>query len=48
VHAGYQPHDGDAEQAERAYTDLDKFIGDRLRAKAKKYPAALRAKLGEP
>ena len=36
VHAGYQPHDGDAEQAERAYLDLDDFLDQRLRAKAKK------------
>jgi Apea-like HEPN len=48
VHAGYQPHDGDAEQAERAYLDLDKFIDQRLQANAKKYPEALRAKLREP
>jgi len=46
VHGGYQPHDGDAEQAERAYTDVDQFIDDRLQAKEKKYPAALRAKMG--
>jgi tetratricopeptide (TPR) repeat protein len=46
VHGGYQPHDGDAEQAERAYADVDQFIDDRLQAKEKKYPAALRAKLG--
>jgi hypothetical protein len=48
VHAGYQPHDGDAEQAERAYLDLDHFLDQRLKAKAKKYPEALRAKAGQP
>jgi tetratricopeptide (TPR) repeat protein len=46
VHGGYQPHDRDAEQAENAYVDVDQFIDDRLQAKEKKYPAALRAKLG--
>jgi hypothetical protein len=48
VHAGYQPNDGDAEQAERAYLDLDQFIDQRLQARARKYPEALRAKASLP
>ncbi len=48
VHGGYQPHDGDAERAEKAYVDLDHFIDQRLKAKAKKYPEALRVKETEP
>jgi Apea-like HEPN len=47
VHAGYLPHDGDAEQAERAFSDFDKFLEHRLTASAKKYPGALYAKTGE-
>ena len=46
VHAGYLPHDGDAEQAELAFSDFDSFVEQRLTAKAKKYPVALRAKTG--
>lgn len=47
VHGGYQPHDGDAEKAERAYVGLERFVDERLRAKAKQYPATLSAKLGK-
>ena len=45
VHGGYQPHDGDAEQADRAYLDLDGFIDGRLQAKSKRYPNTLKAKM---
>jgi tetratricopeptide (TPR) repeat protein len=47
VHGGHQPHDGDAEKAERAYIDLERFVDERLRAKGKRYQATLSAKLGE-
>ena len=47
VHGGYQPHDGDAEKAESAYLNLERYVDDRLRAKGKRYPATLSAKLGE-
>lgn len=47
VHGGYQPHDGDAERAERAYINLERFVDDRLRAKKMQYPSTLSAKLGE-
>ncbi|MBV8990951.1 MAG: sel1 repeat family protein [Solirubrobacterales bacterium] len=47
VHGGYQPHDGDAEKAERAYFNLERFIDERLRAKGKQYPATLSARRGE-
>jgi hypothetical protein len=48
VHGGYQPHDGDAEQAERAYRDLDGFIDERLKTKPKRYPQTLKAKMRKP
>jgi Tfp pilus assembly protein PilF len=47
VHGGYQPHDGDAEKAERAYINLERFVDERLRTKKTQYPATLSAKLGE-
>ncbi len=46
IHAGYLPHGGDAEQAERAFVRFDRFLNDRLQATKKKYPGALRARLG--
>lgn len=46
AHDGYQPHDGDAEKAENAYAALEGFVDERLRAKGKRYPATLSAKLG--
>ena len=45
THAGYQPHDGDAEVAERAFSVLDELIDDRLKAVTKRYPGASAAKL---
>jgi tetratricopeptide (TPR) repeat protein len=47
VHGGYRPHDEDAEKAERAYLNLERYVDERLRAKGKQYPATLSAKLGE-
>lgn len=43
VHAGYLPHDGDAEKAERAFEGLDKFVRERLHTRAKRYPMAVAA-----
>jgi hypothetical protein len=48
VHAGYLPHDGDAEQAEEAFIGFDDFLNSRLRTKAANFPNAARAKLGLP
>ena len=48
VHAGYLPHDGNAEQAERAFSDFDAFLEQRLKTRAKKYPGALSAKTCKP
>jgi hypothetical protein len=45
IHAGYQPHDGDAEHAESAFVGFDQFLESRLQANRRKYPEALRAKL---
>lgn len=47
AHGGYQPTDGDAERAESAYEGLERFVDERLRARRKRYPASLIAKLGE-
>jgi hypothetical protein len=47
VHAGYLPHDGDAEQAETAYTEFDQVLEERLRVVAKTYPRTLLAKVGK-
>jgi hypothetical protein len=44
IHAGYLPHDGDAEQAEQAFNALDGFLNDRLQTKTSDFPGALRAK----
>jgi hypothetical protein len=44
VHAGYLPHGGDADQAEHAYENLENFLDERLRAKAKRYPSAFKAR----
>lgn len=46
IHAGYLPHDGDAERAEQAFNALDDFLNDRLQKKESDYPRALRAKQG--
>ncbi len=43
VHAGYLPHDGDAEKAERAYERLEGFLRERIRTRAKRYPSAIGA-----
>lgn len=45
VHAGHLPHDGDAEEAEAAFVEFDRFLDSQLRSKAKKFPRATRAKL---
>ena len=44
VHSGYLPHDGDAEQAERAFEGLERFLDERLETKARRYPSALTAR----
>jgi hypothetical protein len=44
VHSGYLPHDGDAEQAERAFEGFEKFLDERLATKAKRYPSAVAAR----
>jgi hypothetical protein len=41
VHLGYLPHDGDAEQAEHAFEGLERFLDQRLQARAERYPSAL-------
>jgi hypothetical protein len=46
IHAGYLPHDGDAELAEAAFVDFDQFLDERLKAKGKKYPRSFLAKVG--
>ncbi|MDQ6949195.1 MAG: hypothetical protein M3256_23790, partial [Actinomycetota bacterium] len=46
IHTGYLPHDGDAETAEFAFAEFDRFLDERLRAKGKEYPRALLAKVG--
>jgi hypothetical protein len=46
IHAGYLPHDGDAEQAEQAFNALDEFLNDRLQEKKSVFPGALRSKRG--
>lgn len=43
VHAGYLPHDGDAEKAERAFEGLEGFLRERLQTRAKRYPSAVSA-----
>jgi hypothetical protein len=43
VHAGYLPHDGDAEKAERAFEGLEGFVRERLQTRAKRYPTAVGA-----
>lgn len=48
VHAGHPPHDGDAEEAEAAFVELDRFLDHQLRSKAKRFPKAARAKLEGP
>jgi len=45
IHAGYLPHDGDAELAQTAFIGFDQFLDTRLRANRRKYPEAFRAKL---
>jgi hypothetical protein len=45
THGGYQPHDGDAEAAERAFFGLHEFLDDRLNAVSSSYPGAAAAKL---
>jgi hypothetical protein len=46
LHAGYQPHDGDAEEAESVFSSLEAFLEERLRANLRSYPRTLLAKLG--
>jgi hypothetical protein len=46
LHAGYQPHDGDAEEAESVFVRLEAFLEERLRVNLKSYPRTLLAKLG--
>jgi len=41
VHAGYMPHDGDSESAERAFERLEGFVRERLQTRAKRYPTAV-------
>ncbi len=48
VHAGYLPHDGDADEAEAAFVEFDRFLDYQLRSKAKQFPRAARAKLEGP
>lgn len=47
VHAGYLPHDGDADEAQAAFADFDRFVDDRLKSRATRFPQAARAKLEE-
>jgi hypothetical protein len=44
VHGGYLPHGGDADRAERAFEDLEEFLGQRLQTRAKRYPSAVGAR----
>jgi hypothetical protein len=46
LHAGYYPHDGDAEEAEKAFLALERFVEERLRQKQKAFPRTLLAKVG--
>lgn len=46
LHAGYYPHDGDAEEAEKAFLVIDRFLEERLREKQKVFPRTLLAKVG--
>jgi len=46
LHTGYQPHDGDADQAEAAFVGLVTFLEERLWANHKRFPRTLLAKLG--
>jgi hypothetical protein len=48
VHAGYLPHDGDAEEAEAAFVEFDRFLNNQLKSRAKQFPRAARAKLEGP
>ncbi len=48
VHAGHLPHDGDAEEAEAAFVEFDRFLDCQLRSKAKQFPRAARSKLEGP
>jgi hypothetical protein len=43
VHAGYLPHDGDAERAERAFKGLEGFVRERLERQARRYPTTVEA-----
>lgn len=43
MHAGYLPHDGDAEKAERAFEGLEGFVRERLGRRATRYPTAVAA-----
>ena len=43
VHAGYLPHDGDSEKAERAFEGLEGFVRERLGTRARRYPTAVGA-----
>lgn len=45
VHAGYLPHDGDADEAEAAFSTFDRFLDKQLKSRAKRFPEAARAKL---
>jgi len=46
LHAGYQPHDGDSEEAEKAFLELEKFVEERLWHNHKEFPRTLLVKLG--
>lgn len=45
VHAGYLPHDGDAEVAEAAFVELDHFLDHQIRSRKQRFPVTARAKL---
>lgn len=45
VHAGYLPHDGDAEEAKAAFVAFNGFLDSQLRSRARRFPKAAGAKL---
>jgi hypothetical protein len=46
LHAGYQPHDGDSEEAENAFLTLEEFVEERLWRNYRRFPRTMLAKLG--
>jgi len=46
LHSGYRPHDGDSEEAQRAFFLLERFVEDQLWRKHKMFPRTLLAKVG--